>query len=157
MKKKTVLVVVALVILSIVAAGAYAVGFGGKVRGMFSGNDKVKTAIETGDYHAYTQAIESDIKSRQLTEEQFNKLAERYKAEAPMRDAREKAQQAIENNDYSAWSEAMNSFIESQKTQITQENFENIVKMRQEMKSNDSTMMHGRMNFSRHHFSIGNI
>jgi len=157
MEKKTGLVVAALLIISMVAAGAYAMGFRGKGLGIFSGNDAVTAAIKSGDYNAYTAAIESATKARVPTQEQFNSLVEKYKQNAPMIEARQKAQQAIQSNDYAAWSEAMNALIESQKAQITQQNFDRIVQMHQKMQSNNSTMMHKGRDFDRRHFGIGII
>ena len=150
MEKKTGLAIAALLIISIVAAGAYAIGFGGK--GMFAGNDKVKAAIESGDYSAYTTAAESASKAKELTLEQFNNLVQKYKAEAPMIQARKNAEQAIKNSDYTAWSGAMNSLIEYQKARITQQNFDSIVKMHQQMQSNNSTMMHKGKGFGKGRF-----
>ena len=66
-----------------------------------------------------------------MTEEQFNNLAQKYKAEAPLRQARQNAQQAIKNNDYTDWSEAINTILEYKKAQINQKNFDKIVQIHQ--------------------------
>lgn len=154
MEKKTGLVVIALLIISMAAAGAYAMGFGGKGPGMFAGNDAATAAIKAGDYNAYTAAVESATKAKVPTQEQFNGIVEKYKQEAPMIEARQTAEQAIQNNDYTAWSGAMNSIIDFQKAQITQQNFDKIVQMHQKTQSNNSTMMHKGMGFGRGHFGI---
>ena len=155
MKKKTGLVVIALLIISMVAAGAYAMGFGGKGLGMLSDNGAVISALKSGDYNAYTAAIESATKAKVPTQAQFNSLLEKYKQEAPTIEARQKAEQAIQNNDYTAWSAAMNALLDSQRAQINQQNFDSIVKMHQQMQGNNSTMIHKVRGFGRGHLGIG--
>ena len=146
MKKKIGLVAVALLVISMFAAGAFAMGFS-KGHGMFFGNKEVKSAIESGDYNAYALAVDSEIKSRQLTQEQFNELSERYRMHAAIIEARENAWQAIEGNDYDAWSESMNDIIEIQKTRITKYNFDKMVELHKEMRNNNSTSVHHGMRF----------
>ena len=143
MEKKAVLILMGLLVISIVAASAYAMGFGSRGMNGLQDNEELKSAIEAGGYTAYKTAVESGIRKKvQLTEEQFNKLAEKYRQEAPMIEVRQKISKAIKDKDYSAWADAANSLIELKKAQINQENFDKIVQMHQKMQGNNSTMMH---------------
>jgi len=67
-----------LLIASLAAFGAFAMGFGGKgARGHFGNNGVLKEALESGDYNAYIKAIEASnmtCKMDNITEEKFNNL-----------------------------------------------------------------------------------
>ena len=148
MEKKTGLILACLLIISMAAAGAYAMGFKGKgVRG-FGAEGKIMDSIKAGDYNAYRQAVESlnlTLNGKELTQEEFNAIVQRYKQEAPLIDAEQKARQAAMNNDFSSWKDAMNARIDAEKMQVNEENFNSMVKMHSDIKANNSTMMHKGM------------
>jgi hypothetical protein len=89
----------------------------------------VKAAIDSGDYSAYQQAVANQA----MSQDQFNAVVAHNKAEAPIRDAMQKAHQAVKDNDYAAWKDAMTEVYQLQTQQLTQENFDAIVKMGDQM------------------------
>jgi hypothetical protein len=148
MEKKYGIGIAVLLIVGLVAVGALAMGFKGGLgnKGGFGNNDAVQAAISSGDYNAYLQAIAANNSTgnhtRQrmtLTQDQFNKIAQQYQLEAPMRDARQKIDQAIKDDNYDAWASGMNAMLDFQKTQITQDNFNKIVQMEKDFQSRNKT------------------
>ncbi len=102
--------VIALVLVGIVAAGAFAMQFG---RGNGSmGNDAVRQAILDGDYAAYTTAMEGS-KRTAMNEDDFNVLVQHYQDMTAQRQEkqqqRDAMQAAIDSKDYNAWKAAVDS------------------------------------------------
>ena len=128
MDKKYGLVLAAILIVSLVAAGSFAMGFLGNGKGLMQ-DESVNAALEAKDYNAFVTAIKDAAQNRasQITEEQFNEMAANYETQKPFIEAHQKVHDAIANKDFAAWQSAMNSMIELQKTQLTQENFDKIV------------------------------
>ena len=111
----------------------------------FDGNSSVKTAIEAGDYSAFISAINSGTgryRNLNISEDKFNNLV-----------LRQKIEQAIQKNDYNAWKIAKSDLIENEKAQITQENFDKIVQMRQQFQNKNRTAMKHMKGFGKGRFS----
>ena len=145
MKKTTMFGIFALLVLCLAAAGAFAMGFGGKGKmNHFGNNDALKAALQGGDYTAYINALQAANMTQKLqgmTQEKFNSIVQRYKDTAAMQESRQKIEQAIQNNDFGSWSSAMNEMIAKQQAQITKENFDRIVQMHQNMQNKNMTGM----------------
>lgn len=164
MKKAPLFSISALLLVGLVAAGAFAMPFGGfGKRGMFGSNDAIKEALEAGDYEAYMSALEENWKAykAELTEERFNEIVERHNQMAEnraamqetrehryqemaekrvaMQETNEKIQQALENGDYNAWKEAVSTSGRSSRIaeKITEENFDTYVKLHEARQNKD--------------------
>lgn len=121
----------ALVLLAMVAmtglGSAHMDGFVGRHgMGFASANmTTVRNAIETGDYEAWSTAMSAEI-----SEENFNRLVERYQnmsqRRAVMQEKREQMKEAFESGDYTAWQEAISGLEKGPRFagNVTEDNFE---------------------------------
>jgi hypothetical protein len=102
--KRTTFGFLGLLVIGIVAAGAYALPFG---KGMWAGDDMTQ-ALETGDYDAYLAAMDSSNRpdAQVLTEDEFSQRSEQYRE---MAQQRQQVQAALESDDYGAWKGAMSA------------------------------------------------
>jgi hypothetical protein len=102
----------------LVASSAYAFqGFG-------QGNDEMQQALEAGDYDAFVAAM-----SHQVSEQQFQRMAE-------MHQNRAQEQQALEAEDYAAWVQAIESRPRITDL-VTEENFPKYAEMQKARQSGD--------------------
>ena len=140
MKKAHILGIFAVLLVGLIAVGAFASPFGGKGQGggMMYGNDAAKTALETGDYDAFVSAMNEQGESgrfAELTEAQFNEMVERNEQReeqmAAMQETRDAIHNALESGDYDAWHAAVISLdpVPELAEKITQENFDTYVKL----------------------------
>lgn len=141
MKKVAKFGILALLLVSLVASA-----FAFSSRGF--GNEAAREALEAGDYASWKTAMIAE-----LTEENFNQMAERHgqmdekraamlesreqryegmaEKRAAMQEANEKIQQALEAGDHDAWVEAVSTSGRNSRMAetITEENFETYVKL----------------------------
>ncbi|MBU1976264.1 MAG: hypothetical protein KKG59_07720 [Nanoarchaeota archaeon] len=120
--KAIMLGILAVFVVGMVAAGTYAFGGNG-----FRGNDAMKDALETGDYDAFIDSVETGDKpfmAQHMTEERFNERVLQYQVHEEIR-------AAVEADDYEAWSEAMAKLERAHPMaeQITEENWDTFVEM----------------------------
>ncbi|MBW2973739.1 hypothetical protein KY346_05065 [Candidatus Woesearchaeota archaeon] len=135
MKKATILGIVGLLLVGVIAVGAFAMPFGKEGRrGMF--DDAAKEALEAGDYDAFVNAVaDSEMHKAELTEEQFNQMVERQKEMEEKRAAVQEQQDAVhaalDAGDYAAWKEAISNLEHNSELaeKITEDNFDTFVKM----------------------------
>jgi hypothetical protein len=148
MKKAPILGILAVLLVGIIAVGAFASPFGGKGRGggMLYDNDAAKTALETGDYDAFVSAIEEQGQSgrfAELTEEQFNEMVERNRQResqmAAMQETRDAIHDALESGDYDAWYAAVITLepVPDLAEKITRENFDTYVRLHEAKEGKD--------------------
>lgn len=109
----------------LVAAGAFAFGFGGQPGGHPS--NQTKAAIEAGDYNAFVASLNG---TTNITQTQFNALVTRYQKGTAMRTEMQAVQQAIANNDYAAWQTAMTTI--NPNADVSQTQFNALVKIAQD-------------------------
>lgn len=121
--KRKVLGVLALVIL--VASLGVAQAFGGNFLGNSESRDKIVNAIKAKDYNAWKEAM-----SAQLTEENFNKLVERYENVSERQAQREAMEKAVQQGDYEAWKKAAENSPIISKIQ-NEEDFKTLVQLYQ--------------------------
>ena len=122
--QKAILGIAAIITVVLVAGGVFAYGH-------MPHNDAVRTAIQSGDYQAYTQAMAANNLSGKiptLTQDQFDAVVAREKQQAPLRAAFDKAHQAVKDKNYDAWKSAMTEVSQLQVEQLTQEQFNELVK-----------------------------
>jgi len=140
MKKAPILGILAVLLVGLIAVGAFASPFRGKGRGggMLYDNDDAKTALETGDYAAFVSAMEEQGQSgrfAELTEEQFNEMVERNaemeEQRAAMQEQHDAVHAALEAGDYAAWKEAVSNLGHDSALveKITEDNFDTYVEM----------------------------
>lgn len=156
--KKTILGLMALLLVGVVAVGAFAMPFGNQnsneekqgfgMRGGMFGNEAMRDALDSGDYQDYLDAFEESDRqflATKMTEEQFNERRSNYQEREERmteREAnREATETAIEAGDYSAWLTAIsesNSPMTEELTQtITVENFGTFAEMHTAMENHD--------------------
>jgi vacuolar-type H+-ATPase subunit C/Vma6 len=116
MKRKPVIALLALMIMGTAAvSGAYA--YAGSFGKGFLQDEEVKAALENGDYDSFMAAVTQELPN-QLTEERFERMAERFQA-------RQAVMQALEAGDYDAWVAAVEAAKPPGITEIiTEENFD---------------------------------
>ena len=110
------LTIAVLLLVGIVAAGAFAFGFGGSQL-----SDGAKQALATDDYTAFKAATNSN-----LTQAQFDQMSKRYEQNAARDAAMQAAQKAIVNNDFNAWVTAMTP-ITKDTSKLAQDVFNGLV------------------------------
>ena len=148
MKKAQILGIFAVLLVGLIAVGAFASPFGGKRKGggMLYSNDAAKTALETGDYDAFVSAMEEQGQSgrfAELTEEQFNEMVERSRQReeqiAAMQEARDAIHNALESGDYDAWYAAVITIepVPDLAEKITRENFDTYVMLHEAKEGKD--------------------
>lgn len=101
----------------------------------FEKNEAVREAIETGDFDAWREAMKTDI-----TEENFDRLQERFHEREQMKEHQEAIDQAIGSGDYGAWILAIEEMRESRQDItkiITEENFEKYAEFHEAIKEKD--------------------
>ncbi|MBU0628465.1 MAG: hypothetical protein KKC75_04700 [Nanoarchaeota archaeon] len=131
MRKATKFGILALLLVSLVGSA-----FAFSAKGF--GNNATKQAIKDNDYTAWKEA-----KSSELTEDNFNKLHQRYadmsEKKTEMDQKRQDVEAAIESNDYNAWLSAVEGSpgAEKLKETITADNFSRFVEMHNAMKNKD--------------------
>lgn len=131
MKQKYFVGIAAFVIIAFLGIAAVS-GFG-FAKGFWNQNAQNKTqmqeqqkamhdAIANNDYAAWKSLMDQRIADMQsqITQENFNRLVEKYKQEEAMQSNREAIQTAVENNDYETWKSLTQS-------QLTRENFDQLV------------------------------
>ena len=131
MEKKTAFVLLALLILGLVATGAYASR--GKLGMGFGNSDAAKQAIKNNDYNRFIETLSSVDKEKVkefMTEAKFNQLVERQKSQDAIN-------QALQNSDYNAWFSAIEGTpgADTLKEKITQENFAKYVEMHKSLEN----------------------
>lgn len=148
MKKAPILGILAVLLIGVIAVGAFAFPFGGKGQGksgLYS-NDAAKTALETGDYAAFVSAINEQGNSgrlAELTEEEFNLLYERNKERAvqiaAMQETRDAIHNALESGNYDVWYAAVSSLdpVPELAEKITQENFDVYLQLHEAKENKD--------------------
>jgi len=130
MKRKTLYVVLALMVVGLVATTGIVSAFEGRIGFNSENREAIKAAIEAKDFNAWREAI-----SETLTEENFNKIMERhenrYGNRELMREQMEAVEQALEAGDYDAWKAAIEGFERTPKIMenITEENFDVFVEL----------------------------
>lgn len=124
--KTQIMAVLAVLIVGVAAAGAYA--FGPRF-----GNEEMQTALEAGDYEAFMEAVEDGDKPfvEQMTEERFNERVEHYQSHQAIRDA-------VEAGDYDAWYAAMKEIEKPRPIDVvTEDNFDIFVQMHEAREAGD--------------------
>lgn len=102
-------------IIGLVATAGIAFAFMG---GLTSENkEAIMNAIEANDYNAWKEAMIAT-----LTQENFDKLVERYKTMSERKQLQDAARQAIEAGDYEAYKQAVENLVGSYKV-ISEEDF----------------------------------
>ena len=120
MKKVT--VGLAALLIGLVAISGIVFAFEGGFLGLNSENrDAIKKAIEANDYNAWKEAVIAT-----LTQENFDKLVERYKAMSERKELQNAVRQAIEKGDYEAYKKAVENLIGSYKV-MSEDDFNAIV------------------------------
>jgi len=130
--KKTMLGVLALLLVGIIAVGAYALPFGNGLQA----DDAVHDALEAGDYGAYVSALEERWQAHIPTEEMFAEQAAHFQG---MEEQRAAIAGALESGSYDVWLEAIKDVDMPTKfaEQVTADNFDLFVKFHQAMQSGD--------------------
>jgi uncharacterized short protein YbdD (DUF466 family) len=119
MNRKTICIltlIIGLVVFTGIVSAFYGLGFMNE-----DSRSKIKQAIENSDYNAWRNAM-----IETLTQENFNKLVEKYKTMIERRKLQDAVRQAIESGDYEAYKEAMQKFIGSFKI-MSEEDFNTLV------------------------------
>ncbi|MBT7903607.1 hypothetical protein HN587_07120 [Candidatus Woesearchaeota archaeon] len=122
MKKIAILGILALLVVSVVAASAYAFPFGQKTMQ----NTELQNALDTGDYTTYLDSFEeSDLPfmKYKLTEDQFN---ERVVKHEQRDDHREQVKAAVESGDYETWNSLVIEKNPEMAEKITSDNFDKL-------------------------------
>jgi len=88
-----------------IASAFFGAGFGNEENRL-----AIKQAIENNDFNAWKNAI-----IETLTQENFDKLVERYRTITERRELQDAVRQAIENRDYEAYKKAVENLIGSYK------------------------------------------
>jgi len=114
MKNKTIFGLFALAMLVVSIGAVSAFGWGN--------NEQVKQALDSKDFGAWKQAM-----SEQLTEENFNRMAERHGKMAQKIADREQVRAALEAGDYEAWKAAVENM--PRKQEVSEEDFDVMVQM----------------------------
>ncbi|MBW2986030.1 hypothetical protein KY333_01540 [Candidatus Woesearchaeota archaeon] len=148
MRKAPMLGILAVLLVGVIAIGAFAFPFGekGQGGGMLYSNDAAKTALDTGDYNAFVSAMEENSMSgrfSELTEARFNEMVERNNQReeqmSAMQETRDAIHNALESGDYDAWHTAVSSLepVPELVAKITPENFGTYLELHQAKESKD--------------------
>lgn len=122
MKKVTVGLAALLIGLVAISGTVFAFGGGFFGFGLNSENrEAIQQAIEANDYNAWKEAMIAT-----LTQENFDKLAERYKAMSERKELQDAVRQAIEAGNYEAYKQAVENLVGSYKV-ISEEDFNAMV------------------------------
>ncbi len=124
--KKGLMAIVALLVLSVVAIGAYAMPLNAR------GNEEIKEAIETGDYDAYLNAFNY---RQPLSEDDFDGIHQRHQ----LRNShKEEMDLAIEQG-YDAWIEVVEDMDHTPPMyeMVSEENFDIFVDLHEARESGD--------------------
>jgi hypothetical protein len=123
MKKSGILVLASVLVVGLLAFGAFAMPFG-------KGNSAVKDALESGDFSSWKEAMTSE-----LTEERFEEMRERHSE----MEAKHAEMDLVISQGYDAWKEFVsdNPRGEQMLEVISEENFELLVQMHEARSSGD--------------------
>lgn len=129
--RKGILASMAVLIISILTASAFAVGLGKDANG---NNQAIKEAIENNDYNAWKTAMTSE-----LTEERFNQIVEKHQKMQNRKENIDALKAAIEAEDFEAWQSAVSEMENPPKyaSGITEENFDTLVEFYNAKESGD--------------------
>jgi len=120
MKKVAIGLSALLIGLAVISGAVFAFGFPGFGLN-FENREVIQQAIEANDYNAWREA---NIAT--LTQENFDKLVERYKIMSERKELQNAVRQAIESGDYEAYKQAVENLVGSYKM-ISEEDFNAIV------------------------------
>jgi hypothetical protein len=124
MKMKKFTYLLAIMLVGVMGTAGIAAAFGGFWGAGFINSEQrtaIKQAIENNDYNAWKDAIIAT-----LTQENFNKLVERYKVISERRELQNAVKQAIKEGNYTAYREAMEKLIGTYKV-MSEEEFNALV------------------------------
>jgi nucleotide-binding universal stress UspA family protein len=144
MRKAPIVGMAAMLLVGLVAAGAFAMPFGGNGWGRF-GNEAVREALEGGDYDAYLSAIDEGWRTYRagMTEGKFNEMFEHHQEmsekRAQMQKKRAAVEAAIEAGDYEAWVSAIEGSPGAERLAevITEDNFGTFAEIHQARQDKD--------------------
>jgi len=122
MKNKTIfgLFALAMLVVSIGAVSAFRWG----------NSEQVKQALDSKDFGSWKQAM-----SEQLTEENFNQMAERHGKMVERHAAKQEMREALEAGDFEAWKAAVENM--PRKQEVSEEDFNVMVQMHQARQDGD--------------------
>ncbi|MFH1506455.1 MAG: hypothetical protein ABIE94_05730 [archaeon] len=138
MKKKAIFGILAVAIVGLLALGlvsAYrGVGFGEQ-----ENREEIQAAVEAGNFEAWKEAH-----GKMLTEENFEKVQERFQNMEQMRTNFGEAKQALEDGDYEAWQAAVADCEKARfnAEDVSAEDFEIMVQMHQARQDGDFELAH---------------
>ena len=130
-----------LVVAMVVSVGTASAHLGG----WFGGNEEIKQALENKDFDAWKEAVseKSDSRISSITQDDFDRMVERYEANAEKRAEWEEkmapVKEAIENRDYEAWRTAVED-LEWKRGKldiINEDNFDTYVDMHEAKQNGD--------------------
>lgn len=135
MQKTTMYGLTGLLVLGLVAAGAFA--YSGMGRNVMVGDEDMQAALETGDYDAYVSAMTArneNFVENEVTQERFDRISTRYQERLEHREQMQANHELIEaamDEGYDSFMETLNS-LENKPwfaDQITEENFDKFVEL----------------------------
>lgn len=122
MKKLTLILSALLIGLVAISGTVFAFGSGFPGFGLnFESREAIQQAIEANDYNAWKEAMIAT-----MTQENFDKLVERYKAMSERKEMQNAVRQAIEAGDYEVYKQAVENLVGSYKV-ISEEDFNAMV------------------------------
>ena len=132
--KKNILYVLALMIVGLVAVSGLVMATDKETKHspIQELREQVIDAIEANDYDAWETAWENYI-----TEENFNRVVEKYNNFLERMEHRQEIKQAIEDNDYEAWVDAVNDAGIELPFEMNEDNFELVVELHEAMQDHD--------------------
>ncbi len=133
MKKTAMIGTLALLLVGLVAAGAFAFPFGnGK-------GENIRSAISAGDYEAYKTAYTANMMNETQFSDEVSRYQEREQNRAQMEEKRQAVEDAISAGDYDAWLAAIEGspMADKLKEVITEDNFATFVEMHNAMAEKD--------------------
>lgn len=127
MKKSIMFGTMALVLIGLVASGAFASPLGDYGKRMAHGSEAIKDALKDGDYDAYLNALEETDRGP-MDEETFDERSARFQE---MEEKRAEVTAAIESGDYETWLSVIEgSPMKDRLTDvITEDNFDTFVEL----------------------------